>query len=44
MKKCMRKCFAIYLILAVLMSMMLVGTGAAWAQNEGGGRRAHACK
>ncbi len=38
MKKCMRKCFAIYLILAVLMSMMLVGTGAAWAQNEGGGQ------
>ena len=32
MKECMKKCFAIYLILAVLMTMLLAGTGAAWAE------------
>ena len=31
MKECMRKCFAIYLILAVLMTMVLACVGTAWA-------------
>ena len=38
MKKCMRKSITIYLILAVLLTMLPACVGTAWAQNEGGGQ------
>ena len=38
MKKCMRKSFTIYLILAVLLTMLPACVGTAWAQNEGDGQ------